>query len=302
MTGYFDTHIHTNGPARPGDVEALLARLDEAGIAGGSLFSQLPGQKPFAGLPPVMARVEAILGWTQGHADRLFPVLSIHPQEEGALEAVRQGAARGIAGFKMLCTDYLVSDRQSMDLLAAIAETGRPVTFHSGILWDGRVSSEGSRPLHFEALLDIPRLRFALAHCSWPWIDECLSLYGKFLNSYVRDPEVSSEMFFDLTPGTPEIYRRELIEKLFTIGYDVPHNLLFGTDCSAPGYNVAWCRKWLGIDGKILDALGVPAVLRSWLYHDNYLRFLGRSRKDFTHISPVPDGLERWSLEDFAQA
>lgn len=28
-------------------------------------------------------------------------------------------------------------------------------------------------------------------------------------------------MFLDLTPGTPEIYRRDLLTKLFTIGYDV---------------------------------------------------------------------------------
>ena len=78
-------------------------------------------------------------------------------------------------------------------------------------------------------------LRFALAHVSWPWVDECLAVYGKFLNALTRRRELSVEMFIDTTPGTPRIYRQEVLTKLMTIGYDVEHNILFGTDCVARG-------------------------------------------------------------------
>ena len=36
-------------------------------------------------------------------------------------------------------------------------------------------------------------------------------------------------MFIDTTPGTPELYRREVLTKLFKI-YDVKDRVLFGTD------------------------------------------------------------------------
>ena len=64
-----------------------------------------------------------------------------------------------------------------------IAKLNVPVIFHTGILWDGRVSSNYNRPLHWESLLPITNLRFSMGHCSWPWVDECIALYGKFLKS-----------------------------------------------------------------------------------------------------------------------
>lgn len=296
----YDMHIHTRPDVAP-DPQALIAELDAAGIWGGALFSPAPGSRPFEGLPLIRQRAETALRWSAPYPDRLYPFLFIHPHEPDAIAGAREAAQMGIAGFKLICTDYSVNDPECITLLETIAALNRPVVFHTGILWDGRVSSEASRPLHFEAMLDIPRLRFALAHCSWPWIDECIALYGKVLNSYVRDPDVSSEMFFDITPGTPVIYREELLRKLFTVGYDVPHNILFGTDCSAPGYNSEWSLKWQRIDGGVFDTLGVPQRIRSWIYEDNFLRFLGKTQKDFTHISPVPDGLESWSLDTFAE-
>lgn len=79
----------------------------------------------------------------------------------------------------------------------------------------------------------------------WTEGNECIALYGSILNAYVQRPECSAEMFFDRTPGTPPIYRRDLLYKLFHVGYDVPHNILFGTACSTGDYNSAWAREWL---------------------------------------------------------
>ena len=56
-----------------------------------------------------------------------------------------------------------------------------------------------------------------MGHCSWPWYDECIAVYGKFLNGVANDQD-APEMFFDLTPGTPRIYREDLLTKLFTVG------------------------------------------------------------------------------------
>lgn len=292
-----DMHMHCRPSDEAPDSGALLEQMRDAGVWGGAIFSTAPRDPDFASGPDVFARTRDVLSRTEGRRDRLFPFLFINPNEPDALEGARAAVREGIAGFKMICASYRVSDKNSMELLGLIADSGKPVVFHTGILWDGRASSENNRPLNWEAMLEIPRLRFALAHCSWPWTDECVALYGKILNSYVRDPDISCEMFFDLTPGTPEIYRRGLLEKLFLTGYDVPHNIMFGSDCSAPGYNSAWTARWLRVDGKIMDELGVPDKVRQLIYHDNFMRFIGEYPKDFSHISPVPDSLNQWSLE-----
>ena len=134
-----------------------------------------------------------------------------------------------------------------------------------------------------------------MGHCSWPWIDECIALYGKFLNGLTTGR--SAEMFFDITPGTPKIYREELLTKLFTVGYDVPNNIVFGTDNRADAYNSDWCKRWLDIDNAIYKKLGVTEEIKEKIYCDNLMRFLGVSEQKVAHLSPIPDKEITWSIE-----
>lgn len=182
----------------------------------------------------------------------------------------------------------------SMALVRKIAELDKPIFFHSGILWFGGDSSKYNRPLNWECLVDIKGLRFSLGHCSWPWIDECIALYGKFLNAYANG--MGAEMFFDTTPGTPAIYRRELLTKLYTVGYDVADNVFFGTDCSADQYNPSWAAKWMQTDGAILEELGADEEIFQKMYQDNLLRFLGLKPRDFVHTSPASDDSHAWTI------
>ena len=104
-------------------------------------------------------------------------------------------------------------------------------------------------------------------------------------------------MFFDITPGTPPIYREELLTKLFTVGYDVPNNIIFGTDNRTFDYNFEWTEKWLDIDNAIYEKLGVTEEIKEKIYSANMMRFLGLAPKSFTHLSPVPDREIVWSIE-----
>jgi len=287
----FDMHIHCH--EAPVDPEKLLARMDECGIYGGVLFSHYPKECKPDGYD-AETRISQVLELCKDHPDRLFPVLWIHPHEPGALEVAEEAARRGIMGFKMLCDNYYVSDPDSMALIRKIAELDKPIIFHSGILWFGEETSKYNRPLNWEGLVSIKGLRFSLGHCSWPWIDECIALYGKFLNAYSNG--MGAEMFFDTTPGTPTIYRKELLTKLYTVGYDVEDNVFFGTDCGAENYNSAWAQKWLDMDGAILRELGADDRLLQKMYHDNLLRFLGLKQRDFVHTSPASDDAHAWSI------
>lgn len=291
----YDMHIHIMD-GKP-DADELVRKLSVAGIYGGAVISPEPSAEACNDGTDYENRIQTVFEWTKGYEGRLFPILWIHPDEINVEEHIRDAVKRGIAGFKMICNNYYVSDEAPMKILRLIAELGKPVIFHSGILWDGAVSSKYNKPVNWEALLEIPKLRFSMGHCSWPWHDECIALYGKILNAYLINPD-SCEMFFDLTPGTPEIYREDLFFKLFHTGYDVPHNIMFGTDSTASTYGPEWVLNWLNVDNKLYDKLGVPNSIRQLIYEDNFLRFIGVKEKDFTHRLQSPDSGIAWTLSD----
>ena len=290
----FDMHIHSRATAPC--PEKMLKEMENVGVFGGCVFSNHPVEGTEPGGADFETRLKEVLEWSRGYEDRIFPVLWIHPHEKNIIENVRKAADAGIAAFKMICEDYYVYDEPSMAVLREIARLGKPVIFHTGILWDGAVSSNYNRPLNWEHLLDIDGLKFSMGHCSWPWIDECVALYGKFLNALKNGR--SAEMFFDLTPGTPEIYRKELFTKLYYAGYNSGDNIMFGTDSNADGYRGEWVGNWLSIDEKILDELGVSLENRKKIYHDNLMRFLGRSDAVAEKEAPVPDNTHVWSPEN----
>lgn len=297
----FDMHIHANN-TKP-DPEALLNNMQKAGVWGGCIFSNRPElQGDRDGTAYVYGtsfedRLKEVMDWTEGYEDRLFPVLWIHPDEENITDNIHKAVDAGIVGFKMICNDYYVYEEKSMKILKEIARLQKPVFFHSGILWGGEVdSSKYNRPLNWEAIMGIEGLKFSMGHCSWPWIDECIAMYGKFLNSLTY--RNTAEMFFDITPGTPKIYREELLTKLYTVGYDVGNNVMFGTDAAAENYNSEWTSMWIKKDGEILEKLGVSQKNIELLYYDNLLRFLGKSDIKIKHMSPVSDAAHEWSPVD----
>lgn len=287
----FDVHVHAyNTPKKPNE---LFKEMDKAGIYGCCLFSNCPKENDQKLGTSFEERLDEVLSWQKGYEDRIFPVLWIHPFEEEAIKKVKIAVERGICAFKIICNNFFVNDEKCIALLEEIAKYDKPVFFHTGILWDGCVSSDYNRPLYWESLINIKGLRFSMGHCSWPWVDECIALYGKFLNAL--NEKNTAEMFFDLTPGTPEIYRKELLKKLYTIGYDVGDNVLFGTDSSAHAYRYEWPEKWLKIDGEILRELGISKLNLEKLYNKNLMRFLGKEQVQVQRKSPSYDDSNEWS-------
>ncbi len=277
----YDMHIHIHmedpwSPSVPADMPGrLLAQLNEAGFAGACLFSDYPRDRDGRFIP-FETRMSVLEAFTRGHEGRLFPIFWAHPDEPDAEAHILEAHRRGVAGYKFICDDYYVCEEKCMRLLRLIASLGKPVLFHSGILWYGGETGKYNRPLNWEALIDIPGLRFSMGHCSWPWHDECIAMYGKFRNHTVRyRVENPCEMFFDLTPGTPPIYRRELLFKLFNVGYEVGDNLMFGTDSVAPRYRAGRVNDIVGQDDALYREMGVPQDVVRKIYRDNMLRFLG---------------------------
>jgi predicted TIM-barrel fold metal-dependent hydrolase len=249
--------------------------MKAAGFAGCALFSEDPN--PVGTLAPQPAppeeAIDNLFRWIDG-AENVFPFYWINPTVPEACDLVDLALSKGVMGFKVLPGTFYPGDSRAIPVYRKIAEAGKPVVFHSGILWDGRYSSCYTRPGNYEALLEVPRLRFALAHVSWPWCDECIAVYGKLLNAYHMWGEDAPEMFIDLAPGTPAIYRRDALTKLFTIGYDVFDHVMFATDCMTPDYGAGWAREWQARDDAIYAELGLSAEQTDSIYRGAFQRFL----------------------------
>lgn len=270
---FFDGHIHIGDGSQ--DIADFISKLDKAGMDGGILISLAPPSFPYINKSYTPdERLRNLKYWTESKPG-LYPVYWIDPLEKNAFEQVDKAAEAGVNGFKVICNHFFCGEEKPMSVFRKIAEKNLPVMFHSGILWDGQNSSKYNRPENFEALIEIDKLKFSLAHVSWPWCDDCIAVYGKFLNSYAVRPDFSAEMFIDLTPGTPHIYRKEVLTKLYTIGYDVENNVFFGSDSKVNDYNFRWTKEWIARDNEIYDSIKLPLASREKIYSENLKRFLG---------------------------
>lgn len=267
-----DGHIHIMDELV--DPQGLLARMRTCGVDGGLLISLPPrGFFPNGLDLPSKKRLDNLMAWG-GESMSLF--FWIDPLDEDAIDQVDVAARRGVAGFKVICDRFYPGDERAMPVYRRMASLGLPVMFHSGILWDGKVSSKYNRPVEFEALLDVPGLRFAMAHIGWPWSDEMIALYGKLAEAKKRRTDTPVELFVDLTPGTPPIYREEVLTRLMKAGYDVRHNVYFGSDCLAGRYDTQWTDDWLRRDRRILSLLEISSEDQENLFWRNLERFLRR--------------------------
>lgn len=263
----FDCHIHMMNETRE---DEFYRAAGEAGISGGILLSLPPAS--FDGNRWTNAeRLEKVIKLTEKR-EHYFPFYWIDPLEEDARSQVDEAVSLGISGFKIICTEDYPNNEKAMRVYRRIADHGKPVLFHSGILWNRRDSSNFNRPANFECLIGVPGLRFALAHVSWPWYDECLAVFGKYV--YSNRHGNNNTMFIDLTPGTPEIYRKEVLTKLFCIGYDVEDFVIWGTDNLSEEYNVEWAKNWSRIDSEIFRELKLSDRQVDKIYEKNLLKFI----------------------------
>ena len=269
-----DSHIHIRNPWV--NTADFSEKLRLAGVSGGILISLPPPEyRPNNDSFSSSERLDTLMAWRET-TDNIYPFYWIDPMEHDALEQVQSAADQGVMGFKVICDRFFPGDAGAMELFSEIARVNLPVLFHSGILWDGKPSSRYNRPSEFEALLEVDGLRFCLAHISWPWCDELIAVYGKFLNARTQSQDNKSiEMFVDTTPGTPPLYRKEALARLFTTGYDVENNVMFGTDSCAGNYNVKWAREWIQRDRDIFAELQVREETVNAVLGNNLRRFVG---------------------------
>ncbi|RMH47937.1 MAG: amidohydrolase [Alphaproteobacteria bacterium] len=198
------------------------------------------------------------------NADIMIPFASIDPAKgrAGAREARRLIESFGVRGFKFHPTmqGFWPNDRMAWPLYEVIAEAGAIALFHTGQTGVGAGMRGGmgmrlkySNPMAIDDVaVDFPDMKIILAHPSFPWQEEALSVATHKPNVWI-----------DLSGWSPKYFPPILIQYCNTI---LKHRMLFGSDWPAITPD-----RWLADFAKI----GIRDEVRPLILKENARALLG---------------------------
>ena len=211
---------------------------------------------------------EEIAEVARANADVLIPFASIDPHKgrRGVDEAKRLIAEHGVRGFKFHpnVQAFFPNDRLAYPFYELIEQAGLPALFHtghsgvgSGLPGGGGIRLKYSNPMHVDDVaVDFPDLKIVLAHPSFPWQDEAISIA-------LHKPQV----FIDLSGWSPKYFPEQLVRYANTL---LREQVLFGSD-----YPFITAERWLA-DFETLD---IKPEVRPLILKQNAIRLLGLEQR-----------------------
>jgi predicted TIM-barrel fold metal-dependent hydrolase len=207
---------------------------------------------------------EEIACFARDNADIMIPFASIDPHKGkyGALEARRLVEEFGVKGFKFHppLQNFTPNDRMAYPLYEVIAHYKLPAIFHTGhsgmgtgMRGGGGVRLKYGQPILVDDVaVDFPDMKIILAHPSWPWTDESLSMALHKEN-----------VFIDLSGWSPKYFPPQVITYANS---QLRHKMLFGSD-----FPLIKPEKWLAA----ATAAGFREEVMPGILKGNAARVLG---------------------------
>jgi uncharacterized protein len=162
------------------------------------------------------------------NADMMIAFASIDPHKGkmGVREArglIESGAVKGFK-FHPTCQGFFPNDKLAYGLYELIAHHKLPAIFHTGhsgigtgMRGGGGMRLKYSQPIHIDDVaVDFPDMTIILAHPSWPWTDEALSMALHKPNVYI-----------DLSGWMPKYFPPQIVQYANT---QLKTKMLFGSD------------------------------------------------------------------------
>jgi uncharacterized protein len=202
------------------------------------------------------------------HADVLIPFASIDPARgaAGVRQARRLIDEHGVRGFKFhpSVQAFYPNDRAVYPLYEVIAEHGLVALFHTGQTGVGAGTPGGggirlkyTNPLYIDDVaVDFPDIDIILAHPSFPWQDEALSIA-------THKPRV----YIDLSGWSPKYFPPQLVRYANSL---LREKVLFGSD-----FPVITPERWM----RDFEQLDIKPEVRPLILKENAVRLfkLGES-------------------------
>lgn len=191
-----------------------------------------------------------------------FGSIDPHKGKMGAREARRLIESHGVRGFKFHPTvqGFLPADRMAWPIYEVINHFKLPAIFHSGhsgigsgMRCGGGLRLQNSNPMLLEDVaIAFPDMQIVIAHPSWPWQDEALSLA-------MHKPNI----WIDLSGWSPKYFPAQLVQYANTLLKD---RILFGSD-----FPLITPDRWI----KDFAEVGFKDEVRPLILKQNAMRLLG---------------------------
>jgi predicted TIM-barrel fold metal-dependent hydrolase len=181
---------------------------------------------------------DEVLAFAAANPDIALPFVSVNPRRgaEGVREARRLVATGQVRGLKLHppIQEFSPDDRLAYPLYEVFAEARLPVLFHTGhsgigtgMPGGGGIRLKYGNPMPIDDVaVDFPDLPIILAHPSFPWQDEAISIC-------LHKPTV----YIDLSGWSPKYFPPTLVQYANTL---LRHKVLFGSD-----YPLLTPDRWL---------------------------------------------------------
>jgi predicted TIM-barrel fold metal-dependent hydrolase len=198
------------------------------------------------------------------HADVMIPFASVDPGrgQDAIREARRLIEHYGVKGFKFhpQYQEFFPNDRSAYPLYEVIAAAGLPALFHTGhsgmgtgMRGGGGIRLKYGNPMDVDDVaVDFPDMPIILAHPSWPWQDEALSMA-------LHKPQV----YIDLSGWSPKYFPPQLVQFANT---QLKHKILFGSD-----YPLITPDRWL----EDFKSIKIRDEVRPLILKENAVRLFG---------------------------
>jgi hypothetical protein len=206
---------------------------------------------------------DAVLEFAARNADIAIPFASLNPRRGSEVVAeARRLVAAGVRGLKLHppSQEFFPNDRLAYPLYEVFEEAQLPVVFHTGhsgfgagVRGGGGIRLKYGQPLPIDDVaVDFPDLTIVMAHPSFPWQDEALSIC-------LHKPRV----YIDLSGWSPKYFPPSLVQYANTL---LKEKVLFGSD-----------YPWLTPDRWLADfeKAGFRDEVRPLILKENAVRLLG---------------------------
>ena len=207
---------------------------------------------------------DAVIEFAAQNADIALPFVSINPTRgaEAVREAKRLVATGVVRGLKLHppIQEFWPNDRIAYPLYEVFAEARLPVLFHTGhsgigtgMPGGGGIRLKYGNPMPIDDVaVDFPDMPIVLAHPSFPWQDEAISIC-------LHKPQV----YIDLSGWSPKYFSATLVQYANSL---LKHKVLFGSD-----YPLLTPDRWLADFEKI----AIKDEVRPLILKENAVKLFG---------------------------
>lgn len=204
-----------------------------------------------------------VLDFAEENNDIVMAFASVNPlRGADALAEAKRLIKRGVRGFKLHCPlmEFHANDKRAYPFYEVLAEAKKPVIFHTGhsgigtgMPGGGGVRLKYGHPMDIDDVaVDFPDMPIIMAHPSFPWQDEAISVCLHKVQVYI-----------DLSGWSPKYFAPVLIQYANTL---LKKKMLFGSD-----FPLITPDRWLADFEKI----GIKDEVRPLILKENAIRLFG---------------------------